>query len=153
MKINEVLPIENIELSLTAVNKKDLLIKMCEIARRSGKINNLDVVKKQVIEREEFMTTGIGNGIAIPHSKTNAVDGSVAAFAILKDPINYNSVDGEPVKYVYLLLDRENNIGNHLRLLSKISRILNTKNYIEELNKYNTKNEIFDFFTRVEEIE
>ena len=56
MKINEVLPLEHIELSLTAVNKKDLLIKMCEIARRSGKINNLDVVKKQVIEREEFMT-------------------------------------------------------------------------------------------------
>ena len=126
---------------------------MCEIARRSGKINNLDEIKKQVLEREEFMTTGIGNGVALPHSKTNAVKCSVASFAILENAINFDSIDGQPVKYIYLLLDRENNIGNHVRLLSKLSRILNTKSYREELDKCKTKEDVFSFFTKIEENE
>lgn len=92
MKTNEILPIENIRIGLQANNKKDLLKKMCELAAKSGKIENLEEVKKKVIERENLMTTGIGQGVALPHAKTNAVKGIVGAFAKLKENIDFNSI-------------------------------------------------------------
>lgn len=153
MKTNEILPIENIRIGLQANNKRDLLKKMCELASKSGKIENLEEVKKKVIERENLMTTGIGQGVALPHAKTNAVKGIVGAFAKLKENIDFNSIDDKPVKYVYLLIGRENNTGMHLRVLSRASRILHNEKNISELDKCRTEKEILDFFVQMEEEE
>ena len=70
------------------------------------------------------MSTGVGNGFAIPHGKTDAVSEIVAAFGITAEPINYAALDEKPVRLVFLLVGRDNLVGPHIKLLSRISRLL-----------------------------
>ncbi len=153
MKTNEILPTGNIKLGLSANGKKDLLNKMCELLARSGNVKDLNKLKSEVAEREKLMTTGIGGGVALPHAKTNSVNGIIGAFARLKEPVQFDSIDDMPVKYVYLLAGREENTGNFLRLLSKLARIMSDEDYLLEIDKYHTTEEIFNFFVRVEDEE
>lgn len=153
MKTNEILPTGNIKLGLSVNGKKDLLNKMCELLARSGNVKDLNKLKSEVAEREKLMTTGIGGGVALPHAKTNSVSGTIGAFARLKEPVQFDSIDDIPVKYVYLLAGREENTGNFLRLLSKLARIMSDEDYLLEIDKYHTTEEIFNFFVRVEDEE
>ncbi|HBX66461.1 MAG TPA: hypothetical protein DEG32_09995, partial [Balneolaceae bacterium] len=80
----------------------------------------LEAVRKAVFEREKIMSTGVGKGLAIPHAKTKAVTENHAAFALLKEPLDFDSIDGEPVRLVFLLVGPESNNSQHIKLLSRI---------------------------------
>ncbi|HPP39538.1 MAG TPA: PTS sugar transporter subunit IIA, partial [Candidatus Kapabacteria bacterium] len=89
--------------------------------------------------------------ICLPHAKTEYIDGPVAAMATLKTPVDFHSLDGEPVNICFLLLGKENNIGMHLRLLSKISRFLNNDEFREKILNSKTPDEIINLFESVDE--
>ena len=105
-------------------NKQEALDMAIELMKGSDKINDQEVYRKQVYKREEEGTTGIGMGIAIPHGKCNAVDRPGLAAMVIKDGVDFDSLDGEPVHLLFLIAapDTEDNI--HLEVLSKLSMML-----------------------------
>ncbi|OGU11930.1 MAG: hypothetical protein A2X61_13480 [Ignavibacteria bacterium GWB2_35_12] len=153
MRLEEILAVDAIEVNIGVKDKSELLARMVELAAKSGRVNNREEVLKDIIERERLMSTGIGKGIALPHAKTNGVDDTVGSFVILRDVLDFESLDGEPVKLAFMLLGREANVGLHLRILSKISRILNDDEYKERILSMGSGMELIDFFKNLEEEE
>jgi fructose-specific phosphotransferase system IIA component len=153
MKITSILEKNSIETPLSAGSKSELLDKMLRLAEKSGKVNNPKEAKREILEREKIMSTGVGKGIALPHAKTNAVEDSIGALAILPDPIDYEALDGEPVDIVFLLLGRENNVGNHLRLLSKISRLMNNESFQSRLRECKSSDDVMQLLMEFEKDE
>ncbi len=150
MKISEILSAGSIKLNYRAASKDSLLNEMMQIANHTGKITDLEEATKQVFKREQIMSTGVGRGIALPHAKTNAVIDAIGVLTILDEPIDFDSLDGQPVKYVFMLLGMENNVGTHLRILSKVSRLMNNDSLRAELDKCNDSNEILNILNSSE---
>jgi len=151
MKIIEVLSRGTVSIGLKTSCKADLLGKMVDLACNSGKISNKQAVLQSVLERESIMSTGVGKGVALPHAKTNLIDVAVASIALLDKPIDYDSLDGEPINICFLLLGVENNVGLHLRMLSKISRFLNNDVFRNKVLQCKTTEELLALFGEAEE--
>lgn len=151
MKISDILDEKSVLVQLEASSKSELLEKMMGLAMNSGRISDKSAAFKEVLEREKIMSTGVGKGIALPHAKTNVVDGSVGALGILKKSVDFNSLDSKPVNIVFLLLGKESNVGNHLRLLSKISRLMNNNEFRESLEKKNNAREVLQLISEFED--
>ena len=151
MKITDILKKESVMLGVEVKDKNALLSKMIELANKSGRVSDADEALKEIHKREQIMSTGVGKGIALPHAKTNSVEDSVGALTILKEPVDFNSLDSKPVQIAFMLLGRENNVGNHLRLLSKISRLMNNDPFRTKLISAETAEEVIEIFEDAEE--
>ncbi|SMO31836.1 PTS sugar transporter subunit IIA [Gracilimonas mengyeensis] len=112
---------------------------------------SLEEVREAVFEREEIMSTGVGKGLAIPHAKTKAVDTNLAVFALLKESLDFDSIDKEPVRLVFLLVGPESNNSQHIKLLSRISRLMNSGSFREKILNCTTTEEILEAFREEEE--
>lgn len=150
MKVSEILNDKLIAVGLEAKDKYDAIDKMIEIASVSGAMLDKEKVKKCVLEREKLVSTGVGKNFAIPHGKTDEVKDIVAAFAVLKEPIDFDSIDLEPVKYIFLVIGKESLLNAHIKLLSRISRIMNKEEFREQLDEAKTPEEVMELF-RIEE--
>ena len=125
MNISEVLKKDRIILGLDAKDKADALNQMTEILYKSGALADQKAFLDDVTAREAVSTTGIGNGIAIPHGKSANVNETTVAVARLKNEVEWESVDDLPVKFVVLLAVNEaDKTGVHVRLLSQMARKL-----------------------------
>lgn len=136
---------------MTANSKDDLLRQMVDLAGKSGLIAHSSDILKCVVEREKVMSTGIGKGVALPHAKTNKLQQAVGSLALLATPINYDSLDGAPISICFLLLGRESNVGVHLRILSKVSRLLNDDSLRAKVLASKNESELYDLIISVEE--
>lgn len=152
LKIKDILDINSIEIKLKLKNKEELLIKLVELANNSGKLSNFEKAKKEVFDREKVMSTGVGKGIALPHAKTNAVTNSIGAFVTLQEAIDFDSIDNIPVNIVFLLLGRENDVNSHLKLLSNVSRLMNSDSFRMRLLDAKDNNEVIEIFTNTENL-
>ncbi len=132
-------------------SKKDLINALVDtLEDQLESKEQVEEVRNAVLERESIMSTGVGKGLAIPHAKTKAVEENLAAFALLKEPLDFNSIDNEPVRLVFLLVGPESNNSQHIKLLSRISRLMNSGSFREEILSCTTSEEILNAF-RVEE--
>lgn len=118
-----------IELNLEVKDKNDALHRMVDILARNGHVTDKTAITNVIVDRERLMSTGIGNGVALPHGKTTAVDRSMAALATLSTPIDFDALDDKPVSIILLLVGTEGNVGLHLRLLSRISRMVGSDQF------------------------
>ena len=114
MKISDILSTDVIAVNMDGADKEDAIKKIIDLAAKSGKILDLDKVSQTIFEREKLVSTGVGKGFAIPHGKTDSISDVVAAFAITKDPIDFDSIDGEPVRFIFLLIGKENLLNTHI---------------------------------------
>jgi len=153
MKITEILNIDSIKIDLKVESKRELLDQMIVLAEKSNKILDREIVKQEVFEREKIMSTGVGKGIALPHAKTNAIKDPVGSLALLNEPVEYSSIDDKPVSIVFLLIGMENHVGNNLRLLSRISRLMNNDSFRGNLQQCNSAKEVMDLFEQFEDKE
>jgi len=151
MKVSEILDEKSINIGLSVDSKEELIEQLIFLTEKQGKILDRDEVKKEVFEREKIMSTGVGKGIALPHAKTNAISDVCGAIAILKEPIDYDSLDKEPVQIAFLLLGLDSNVGLHLRLLSKISRLMNSDSFRSQLLEQKTPKDIIELIKKYEE--
>ncbi len=133
IKISDILDPSCIELNLQLKDKTSALEHMVEILARNGKVKDVRALETVILEREKLMSTGIGNGVALPHGKTNVVDRSMAALATLSNPIDFDALDDKPVSIILLLVGTESNVGVHLRLLSRISRMVGSEHFRSQL--------------------
>jgi mannitol/fructose-specific phosphotransferase system IIA component (Ntr-type) len=125
MKISDILTEQTIMVNLDAADKTEAINRMVDLANNSGKVLNLERVRECVFDREKLVSTGVGKGFAIPHGKTNEISDVVAAFGITKTPIDFDSIDSEPVRFIFLLVGKDSLLNVHIKLLSRISRIMN----------------------------
>ena len=124
MRITELLTKETINLSLTSSTKTGAIEELVSVLEHAGKLNDRSEYKKAIIKREEQSTTGIGEGIAIPHAKTNAVKHAAIAFGRSKAGVNYESLDGQPSHLFFMIAATEGANNTHLEALSRLSTIL-----------------------------
>ena len=150
MKITDVLNKENIELLPSINSKKVLIDRLIEIASKSGKILNVEEVRKQVWQREKLMSTGVGKGIALPHAKSNYISAETGSLIVLKQGVEYDSSDDKLVQIALLLIGQESNFGNHLNLLGTISRFLDNDYLRSSILEAETKTDILNLFKNLE---
>ena len=93
----------------------------------------LEEIREAIISREKIMSTGIGQGLAIPHGKTDAIDENYVAFARLKEPVEFNSIDSRPVQLIFLLVGPYSDQRSHIRLLSRVSTLMNYDDFRSNL--------------------
>lgn len=151
MKINEILSVDSIVVDFEPESKDSLLAMMLDLAATSGKIIDKEQTLREIIAREQVLSTGIGKGIALPHAKTKFVTDSCAALAVLKNPIDYDSLDGEKVKIVVMLIGLDTNVATHLKYLSKVSRLLNNDSIRNQLINCNNAHQVLELLKKIEE--
>ncbi|MBN8707125.1 MAG: PTS sugar transporter subunit IIA [Bacteroidetes bacterium] len=151
MKISTILQPQYIRHDLVAESKDDVIQAMLDLVQDHPNILDMEKVKTAVFEREKIMSTGVGKGFAIPHGKSEGVTDIVAALAVLKNPIDFQSLDGEPVKLVVLLAARDSMVNLHIKLLSRISRLMNKDEFREKLLKAVSSEELFKLIQDEEE--
>ncbi|MCG8374500.1 MAG: PTS sugar transporter subunit IIA [Balneolales bacterium] len=137
--------------NLGAKNKQEAIHALIDSLTGQVEPDVLEIVREKVFEREGIMSTGVGKGLAIPHCKTKAVDHNYAAFARLEEPIDFNSIDKEPVQIVFLLVGPDSKHGEHIKLLSRISRLMNSTSFSEKILNSQTSELIIEAFREEEE--
>jgi fructose-specific phosphotransferase system IIA component len=150
MKITDFLSVKGIKLDLEATDKEGVLKEMVDLLAEVKDIGDKKNILKALIERENLGSTGIGQGIAIPHGKTDKVDGLIATLGISRKGVNYEALDGEPVYILFLLVAPKDTAGPHLKALAQISRLLRDGYFCELLRRCKTPKEVFDLITKEE---
>jgi fructose-specific phosphotransferase system IIA component len=150
MKISDILDETRILTSMEGDSKSVIINKLIDLVAISPKVLDKEKVKEAIFEREKIMSTGVGNGFAIPHGKTDAVSDIVAAFAVTKEPIDYQALDEQPVRLIFLLIGKGNMVGPHIKLLSRISRLMNKEEFRKKLLDAPTPKDVMEIF-RTEE--
>ena len=150
MKIRDLLAAESIQLSGAAAGKQEALDKMVDLMAKSGKINDVETYRKGVYAREEESTTGIGEGIAIPHCKSDAVDRPGLAAMVLPDGVDFDSLDGEKVDLIFLIAAPNTKENVHLDVLSKLSVLLMDEDFTKNLRSAKTVEEFLSVIDAAE---
>lgn len=133
MRITELLDKRSIRINGAPKSKNEALDQMVELMAKSGKINDLEAYRQEVYRREEEGTTGVGEGIAIPHGKGAFVDKPGLAAMVVKDGVDYDSLDGEPVHLIFLIAAPNTKDNVHLDVLSKLSVLLMDEDFSRAL--------------------
>ena len=146
MEILDILAPGNVLTSLRATSKKQALQ---ELAKHASQVTGLHdrTIFDVLLERERLGTTGVGRGIAIPHGKLSELDRLHGIFAVLEQPIEFESVDDQPVDLIFLLLAPESAGADHLKALARVSRLLRDSNFCDRLRATATPGELFDTLT------
>ena len=133
MKLIDVIPVTNMKIPLTGRTKEEIITELVELIVESNPIIDRNLVLKSIFEREATMSTGIGNGVAIPHGKSKGVKEITGSFGIIPHGIDFDALDGEPVHIFFMIVSPEGPAGPHLRCLSRLSRLLNRDTFREKL--------------------
>ncbi|MEW6007760.1 MAG: PTS sugar transporter subunit IIA [bacterium] len=150
MKLSEILSKDNLVLNLKSKKKDDVLKEMVAFLSKNNEIDENEVLKG-IMVREEVMSTGLGQGVAIPHTKAESTKDIVVLFGRLKDGIDFKSIDGEPVYLIFMVVVPQDATVSQIKILARISRLLK-HNYIrEKLKVLKTKEEIINFISQEEE--
>lgn len=150
MKITDLLNKKSIAINPKVNSKNDAINKLVDLMDASGNLNDKNEYKKAVLAREELSTTGIGDGIAIPHAKTKAVKNAGLAAMIVNDGVDYDSLDGNPAKIFFLIgaPDGENNV--HLEVLARLSTMLMDEKFRNALENSKTPEEFVNLIDEFE---
>jgi PTS system fructose-specific IIC component len=151
MKITDLLVKEGIELNGQAASKREAIDKMVDLMAATGKIADKEAYKAQVLKREEEGTTGIGEGIAIPHGKCEAVKAPGLAAMVLKDGVDYESLDGAPADLIFLIAAPNTKDNVHLDVLSRLSVLLMDEEFTQKLRNAKTTEEFLGYVDAAEQ--
>ncbi|MCX6144308.1 MAG: PTS sugar transporter subunit IIA [Ignavibacteriales bacterium] len=150
MKIVDLLSEQVVRTNLPGTSKNEIINAIIDLAASQDRVLDKEKVREAIFEREKIMSTGVGAGFAIPHAKSDAVSDIVAAFAVTAQPIDYQSLDDQPVRIVFLLVGRENMVGPHIKLLSRISRLMNNEDFRKRLLEAATPTDVLEIFRKEE---
>lgn len=124
MKLSELLPEAQISANLTGKNKFQLIEELMDLLHKSGKILDRELALKDVLAREGYLSTGLENGLAIPHAKTDGVDQLVMSFGLHQEGVDFESLDNKPAQLIFLVLSPRDTSGPHIRALAAITKNL-----------------------------
>src|SRR5258708_6464574 len=150
MRLTEVLKPENIKIPLEATNKNEAIAELVNLLAKNGEIADAKKVLDAVLERESTRTTGIGNGLAIPHGKCNGTKDLVMAIGKAGTPIEFQAIDGRPVTLIWLLTSPPDKTGPHIHALARISRLMTIEKFRQALPTTQPPHEVFDIIAKQE---
>lgn len=151
MRITDLLDKRSISLNAAPADKKETLDLAVELMAKSGKLSDVEKYRAQVYAREEESTTGIGEGIAIPHGKCDAVKAPGLAAMVIKNGVEYESLDGEPVTLLFLIAAPNTKDNVHLDVLSKLSVMLMDENFTTSLRNAKSVDEFLQIIDAADE--
>lgn len=151
MRITDLLDIKSISMDAAPKSKEEALDQVVALMAKSGKINDEEAYRRQVYRREEESTTGIGEGIAIPHGKCDAVDKPGLAAMVVKEGVDFDSLDGAPVSLIFLIAAPNTEDNVHLDVLSKLSMMLMDEEFTASLRAAKTPEEFLEIIDRADE--
>lgn len=143
MKLAEILDEGNIIPDLRARDKRGVLEELTETISRQEPAVDKTALVKVLVERERLGSTGIGDGVAIPHGKLNSVDHPIISFGRSKKGLDFESMDGQPAYLFFLIVAPEDSSGFHLQVLAKIAKLLKNSRFRKKLMEANTRLELY----------
>ena len=148
MRITDLLDKRSISLNETPKTKSEALDRIIDLMVASGKINDREAYREQVYAREEESTTGIGEGIAIPHGKCDAVTKPGLAAMVVKDGVEFDALDGQPVTLMFLIAAPNTKDNVHLDVLSKLSVLMMDEVFADALRNAKSADEFLDIIDK-----
>src|SRR5438552_19030925 len=150
MRLSEMLKPQNIKVGLAAKSKTEAISELVNLLAVNKEIADPQKVLDSVLEREATRTTGIGNGLAIPHGKCTGTDHLVMAVGKAATPIDFASIDGRPVTWIWLLNSPPDKTGPHIHALARISRLMTIDKFRQALAAAKTPQEVYDIIQQQE---
>ena len=150
MRLSDILKPENIRVDLPASSKLDVIGALVDLLATNGDIADPKKVLESVLEREGTRTTGIGNGLAIPHGKSQGTDHLVMAIGKPAKPIDFHSIDGRPVTIVWMLISPPDQSGVHIKALAAVSRLMTSDKFRYAINSATTAHSLYEIVQKQE---
>jgi fructose-specific phosphotransferase system IIA component len=151
MKLQDLLSESVIRIPLINTEKTKIIAELIDVLDAAHHLVDKNAALQAVLEREKIMSTGIGEGVAIPHAKTPAVDKLVAAFGLAKENVDFQAIDEKPVRLVFMLVGPMDPTGPHLQALSRISRLVHRSELREKLIASRSAQEVLQALAQEEQ--
>ncbi|HSI37315.1 MAG: PTS sugar transporter subunit IIA [Phycisphaerae bacterium] len=150
MRLTEILKPQDIKIPLEAKTKTDAIAELVNLLAANGQVQDPKKVLESVLDREATRTTGIGNGLAIPHGKCPGLNGLVMAIGKCATPIDFQAIDGRPVSLIWLLGSPPHLTGQHIHALARISRLMTIDKFRIAVGGAKTAEELFELIVQQE---
>lgn len=147
MRLTDILEESSIVAALEASNKTEALEILVGAMTTTSQALDKQEILHVLLEREELGSTGIGDGVAIPHGKSKDLTQIISGFGLSKQGIDFDSLDGKPAHLFFLLVAPENSVGTHLKMLARISRMLKNVDFRRKLLEANSQHEIYQIIS------
>ena len=149
MALTELLNDSLIERDLKGKTKAEVIEELLDLMVTNGKIKSKALALKDCIERENYLSTGFENGLAVPHAKTEAVTELVLAFGISQNGVEFDSLDNKPTHFIFLLLSPVDKSGPHIKILAQITRQFQDVNITHKIFKADTAEKLLNIFQSI----
>ena len=133
MKICDLISPDKILNGISVNSKNEIINNLVDLFKDDSRVIDIEKLRESVHEREKIMSTGIGKGFAMPHAKTKSTKDMLLVFAKLNQPIDFEALDGEPVDILFLLIAKDTQVSQHIKLLSRISRMINEEDFRDKI--------------------
>ncbi len=150
MELNDIITPERVLANLKPNSKKQLIQELAEAGAAHLGLD-VEIVFDTLLEREHLGSTGVGNGVAIPHGKIAGIDGIIGVFAQLSKPIDFDSMDDQPVDIAFMLLAPEGSGAEHLKCLSRIARVLRNQATLASIRNTTDPDAIYSLLTAAQD--
>jgi fructose-specific phosphotransferase system IIA component len=150
IRLSSLLKEKYVELDLQAKDKKKILSELVDFIAAKSRLKDKKEILGTLVKREKLGSTGIGNGVAIPHARSVKVSDFILAFGRQSDGIDFGALDGEKTYLFFVLLSPEANIGGHLKILAEVSRLVKDKFIVDRLKAAKDKKEILKVISTYE---
>ncbi len=151
MRLSELLNEQSVSLSLQARDKESSIKELVQLLESAHGVNTRGEILSKVLQRESMMSTGIGNGVAIPHGKTRLLDHLLGACAVSPAGIDFDTMDGEPATLFILLVSPESLRGPHVKALANVSRLLKEESVRNALRQSSSPTDFMRVLREAEE--
>ncbi len=151
MKLIDILSDDDVIIPLKHHEKQKIIEEMVDHLVQNKKIDNRDRILKAILDREQVMSTGVGNQVAIPHGKAEGVKDVVASLGITDADVDFHSIDDKPVRLIFMLIGPPDKTGPHLKALSRISRLMHRPEFRSRLISSKTPQEVIKIIKEEEE--
>ncbi|MBE9537341.1 MAG: PTS sugar transporter subunit IIA [Proteobacteria bacterium] len=148
MNILDILSEESILPDIKSANKKEVVEELAAIAASQNDNLELELLVEKLMEREKLGSTGVGDGVAIPHAKVSGMEALVAVFGRSIDGVDFDSMDGKKAHLFFLLVAPDSSTGSHLKALARISRLMQDSAFRAGLMEAKSREELFKVFTK-----
>ena len=150
MNLTQILQPNCVKVPIESKDKQSVITELVNLLDINHLLSDKQAVLEAVLLREKTRSTGIGSGIAIPHGKCSAVKELVMALGIAEQPIDFESIDGKPVRIILLLVSPTNQTGPHIQALAKISRLMLDESFKGKLEKCTSASQAYEMISKKE---